>query len=205
MATLSEATIEAVAEYFPPWMTVNNPLDVWIGVSKDFHTRYPRILDLVLRDEGVDSVICIYPSFTMPKHALYDSARHIRQCAKDHPEKPVLCWSYGLDIAGFTKLIEADGTSMVFPSLGAACLALTKLLEYRAVGARRPIERPRLEVNRARAGAVLERRGREDGDISSPRRSRYLKPMALPCRPGAWPGRESRSPRFRRHSPTPPA
>ena len=157
LATLSEATIEAAAEYFPPWMTVNNPLDVWIGVSKDFHTRYPRILNLVLRDEGVDSVICIYPSFTMPKHALYDSARHIRQCAKDHPEKPVLCWSYGLDVAGFTKSIEADGTSMVFPSLGAACLALTKLLEYRAVRARRPIERPRLEVNRARAGAVLER------------------------------------------------
>jgi acetyltransferase len=131
LAHFSGSTISALKEMFPPWMEVSNPLDIWIAVSSgDFHTAYPKILESVLQDGNVDAVICIYISFTLPKHREYDSSIHIREMAKKYPEKPVLCWSYGLNVTGFTEEIERDGTTMVFPSLEAAARTLRKLNEY---------------------------------------------------------------------------
>ena len=130
LAELSESTIEGARAFYPSWMAVDNPLDVWMAVSKDFHERYPRILELLMQDDAVDSVICIYPSFSLPKYDAYDCSRHIRHLSRAYPDKPVLCWSYGLDVEGFSRSVEADGTSMVFPSLEDAANTLVKLARY---------------------------------------------------------------------------
>jgi len=130
LATLSEATQAELRGLFPSWIAVDNPLDVWIPIARDLHTAFPRILEATLRDEGVDAVICIYCSYTLPKYDAYDSSAHIRDLAARYPDKPVLCWSYGMDIAGFTRQVERDGTAMVFPSLDDAAGALAKLAAY---------------------------------------------------------------------------
>ena len=130
IAELSESTIEGVGAFYPSWMKIDNPLDIWMAVSKDFHERYPRILELLMQDEQVDSVICIYPSFSLPKYAAYDSSRHIRDLSRAYPEKPILCWSYGLDVEGFSRNVEEDASCMVFPSLIDAANTLVKLTQY---------------------------------------------------------------------------
>ena len=132
MASLSEGTTVALRDLFPDWIDVDNPLDVWIPIAKDLHGAFPRILEATLRDEGVDAVLCIYCSYTLPKYDALDCSSHIRDLAKRFPEKPILCWTYGMDIAGFTRHVEKDGTAMVFPSLDDATGALAKLVEYEA-------------------------------------------------------------------------
>jgi acyl-CoA synthetase (NDP forming) len=142
-------------------MEIDNPVDIWMPVARDFETAFPTILDRILADEGVDSVICIYCSYTLPKYDLYDSSGHIREIAGRHPDKPVLCWSYGLDIEGFTREIEKDGTAMVFPSLADAADTLAKLTEY---GARcgRPAVVPAPFEAKPEASAILDRAAADD-------------------------------------------
>jgi acetyltransferase len=130
LASLSEATKADLRDLFPPWIAVDNPLDVWIPIARDLHLAFPKILEATLRDDGVDAVICIYCSYTLPKYDAYDSSTHIRDLADRYPDKPVLCWTYGMDIAGFTRQVERDGTAMVFPSLDDAAGALAKLADY---------------------------------------------------------------------------
>ena len=131
LATLSDSTKAEMQDLFPPWLTVENPVDIWIPVARNFEEAFPRILELILRDEGVDSVICIYCSYTMPKYAAFDSSRYIGDLAARFPEKPIVCWSYGMDIAGFSKEVERHGNTMVFRSLEEATGALSKLSHYR--------------------------------------------------------------------------
>lgn len=142
LATLADDTIAQMRDLFPDWLEVANPLDIWIPVSRDFEAAYPRILELVLRDPGVDAVICIYCSYTMPKYAAFDSARHIGALAARFPDKPILCWSYGMDIAGFSKAVEKQGNAMVFRSLEEATTTISKLNAYRAFRERPADEAP---------------------------------------------------------------
>lgn len=130
LASLSEVTRSALQALLPSWLSVDNPVDVWIPISSDFDRAFPLILETLLQDPGVDAVICIYCSYTLPKYAGFDSSRHIGRLAAAHPDKPVLCWTYGLDIAGFTKSVEKDGTTMVFPSLESAASSMAKLCDY---------------------------------------------------------------------------
>ena len=131
LASLSDATKDELRDLFPPWITLENPVDIWIPVSRNFDAAFPRILDSMLRDEGVDAVLCIYCSYTLPKYAAYDSSRYIASIAARYSEKPVLCWSYGMDIAGFTRAVEQQGNTMVFRSLEEATGTLAKLVQYR--------------------------------------------------------------------------
>jgi acyl-CoA synthetase (NDP forming) len=131
LATLSAETKAGMQDLFPDWLTVENPVDIWIPVAKNFEAAFPRILELILRDQGVDSVICIYCSYTMPKYAAFDSARYIGTLAGRYPDKPIVCWSYGMDIAGFSKEVEKPGNTMVFRSLEEATGTLSKLNRYR--------------------------------------------------------------------------
>ena len=132
LAVLTDATKDALAELFPSWLDVDNPVDVWIPVARDFETAYPRILECLLEDEGVDAVICIYCSYTLPKYEQFDASRYVPELAGRFAHKPVLCWSYGMDIAGFSRRVERDGNTMVFRSLEEATGTLAKLHQYQS-------------------------------------------------------------------------
>jgi acetate---CoA ligase (ADP-forming) len=173
LASLSDATKEELRDLFPSWMTVENPVDIWIPVSRDFHTAFPRILEAMLRDEGVDALLCIYCSYTLPKYSAYDSSRYIGPIAGNYPQKPVLCWSYGMDIAGFSRAIEQQGNTMVFRSLEEAAGTLAKLLQYGEY--RRRAERQqataRVDADDAKVKSIL--------DAASKTRRTYLYIEAL--------------------------
>lgn len=132
LAQLSDETTQAVKSLVPDYIDVHNPLDIWLPVSSDFHGIYPDILERVLQDEGVDAVLCIYASVSLPKYEAYDSSIHIRNLASQYPDKPILCWSYGLDVSGFTREIEKEGSAMVFPTLDGVANTLNKMADYAA-------------------------------------------------------------------------
>lgn len=156
LATLSEDTRAALRGFFPDWLEIDNPVDIWIPVSRDLHGSYPKILELLLRDPAVDAVICIYCSYRLPKYDAFDCSGHIRALAASYPDKPILGWSYGLDISGFTRSVEADGNAMVFPSLDAAAKTLDKLAQVGERRAQAPqVTVPHFEVETTVASKAL--------------------------------------------------
>jgi acyl-CoA synthetase (NDP forming) len=157
LASLSDATKDELRDLYPPWMTLENPIDIWIPVSRNFDAAFSRILESILRDDGVDAVLCIYCSYTLPKYAAYDSSRHVASIAGRYPQKPVLCWSYGMDIAGFTRAIEQQGNTMVFRSLQEAAGTLAKLAQYREYRQRAARKQaiPRIDADDAEVERIL--------------------------------------------------
>ena len=156
LAKLSDDTIHEISELFPPWLTVDNPVDIWIPVARDFDASFPRILERVMQDPGVDAVICIYCSYTLPKYDALNSSRYIGEIASRNPEIPILCWTYGLDISGFTRKIEEQGTAMVFPSLESAGATIAKMADYQAfVSAPSSVKAARFEVDDASVSSLL--------------------------------------------------
>ena len=158
LARFSAATKAKIVDLFPDWISVDNPLDCWIPVSRDLQAAFPRMLEAILEDEGVDAVICIYCSYTLPKYEAYDCTAHIAEFAGKYPDKPIACWSYGIDIAGFTRAIEKGGTTMVFPSLEAASTTFAKLVQYRENRARLSASEtaPAETIDTAAVAAILE-------------------------------------------------
>lgn len=156
LAKLSEETIKDISDLFPPWLTVDNPVDIWIPVARDFDASFPRILERVLQDDGVDAVICIYCSYTQPKYDALNSSRYVGDIASRYPHKPILCWTYGLDITGFTREIEKQGTAMVFPSLESASTTIAKMADYEAFRhTANRLEPRRFDVDDERVGKLL--------------------------------------------------
>jgi acyl-CoA synthetase (NDP forming) len=82
---LADATRTALRAFLPAAASVGNPIDMLASASPD---DYRRTLELVLRDEGVDSVIAIFipPLVTDPTAV----AAAVAEAARAAPDKPVL-------------------------------------------------------------------------------------------------------------------
>jgi acetyltransferase len=154
LAHLSQATVAAIRDLFPDWMGVHNPVDIWIPVAKDLHHAFPRIMNAVLADEGVDAVLCIYCSYNLPKYAQFDASGHIRDLSAANRGKPIACWSYGQDIEGFTRTIEQKRSAVVFPTLDGAARSLALVA--------RQTERRMAPLDEDLPAAVKADRGRVD-------------------------------------------
>jgi len=129
LADLSDETKATVKRLFPEWMEVHNPLDIWMPVAKDLGDAFPLVMNALLEDEGVDAVMCIYCSYTLPKYDRFDASGYIRDLSAAKREKPVVCWSYGQDIEGFTHTIEAKRSAIVYPRLDDAARSLAVLAQ----------------------------------------------------------------------------
>ncbi|MEX0922449.1 MAG: acetate--CoA ligase family protein [Rhodovibrionaceae bacterium] len=130
LAELSAETLDSMRHFFPAWLEIENPLDIWIPIAKDMESSFPAILEGVLNDDAVDAVLCIYCSYNLPKYQNFDVSQHVSRLAASYPDKPIACWSYGQDIEGITKTVEASGKAMVFPSLDGAAQALAHLADH---------------------------------------------------------------------------
>lgn len=129
LAELSDKTKATVKRLFPDWMGVQNPLDIWMPVAKDLNDAFPLVMNALLEDEGVDAVMCIYCSYTLPKYERFDASGYIRDLSANDRSKPVVCWSYGQDIEGFTRTIEEKRSAIVYPRLDDAARSLAALAQ----------------------------------------------------------------------------
>lgn len=91
VADLAEETKETLKTYFPPWMPVSNPVDLWPAIEVHGRTRmYSAAVKAVLPDPGVDAILI--------HAAAWDSgAMDLKDIAKDSHAagKPVFIWLIG--------------------------------------------------------------------------------------------------------------
>jgi acetyl coenzyme A synthetase (ADP forming)-like protein len=84
MAPLEERTKRTLKEHLPPAAAINNPVDM---LAEGNSQMYETVLDAVLHDKNVDSVIVIFVHPLMTDAAAVNIAIH-RACSRH--EKPVL-------------------------------------------------------------------------------------------------------------------
>ena len=84
MAALEERTKRTLKEHLPPAASINNPVDI---LAEGNAHMYETVLDAVLHDKNVDSVIAIFVHPLMTDAAAVNLAIH-RTCARH--EKPVM-------------------------------------------------------------------------------------------------------------------
>lgn len=128
MAELSPATQSALRALLPPSAAVGNPVDLLATVHPE---AYGAALQLVLADEGVDSVIAIYTPISAGSEAPYASV--IAAAAAGALDIPVLAVFPGLGLAPVELLDPAGGLVLPFFEFAEpAVRALGKVTAYAA-------------------------------------------------------------------------
>lgn len=107
LARLAPQTIETIRTVFPPWMEPSNPIDLWPAAERNGIDKvYSTVIDAVIHDDGVDSIVLHVFSGRMDIGALKTLSN-----LKNTLAKPVVVWPVG---AGeqhqtFKKDVEALG------------------------------------------------------------------------------------------------
>jgi acetyltransferase len=128
VSELSGKTIQKIKELSPPWMPIQNPLDIWPALMKHgLDYVYGLALDEVLRDNQVDGVICIAICPNLPADSHLDATDVIREKAAAFGNKPVVAWLYGPNQKAVSKKLEADGHVLSLPTLPRAARTLAAL------------------------------------------------------------------------------
>ncbi len=124
MAELSEETIEKLDGVLPPFWSHGNPVDVLGDAPPD---RFAQALEIVLKDEGVDSVVVILTPQAMTDPT---ATAHAVSQAASRAFKPVLAvWMGGVMVAeGLQLLSEAGIPSYTTPEK--AVRAFMHLVSY---------------------------------------------------------------------------
>ena len=91
VAELSKSTKDILKAYFPPWMPVSNPVDLWPAMEVHGRSKmYSASVKAVLRDPGVDAIL-------MHAAAWDKSAMDLKEIAEASKGagKPVFIWYIG--------------------------------------------------------------------------------------------------------------
>ncbi|MBW2650073.1 MAG: CoA-binding protein [Deltaproteobacteria bacterium] len=92
LASLSGETLKSIKEVFPAWMDPSNPVDIWPAVEKNgVETVYTKVVDAVMHDRGVDSLIVHAFSGICDSSVFRPLAR-----LKEELGKPVIAWLVGV-------------------------------------------------------------------------------------------------------------
>ncbi|MFH1091036.1 MAG: CoA-binding protein, partial [Pseudomonadota bacterium] len=128
LAELAPQTIRTIKDLSPPWMPLQNPLDIWPALMKHGLKHVYRLaLEAMLQDDNVDGIICIAIAPEYPEQAYLDATGVIQETVARFPAKPVVAWLYGPNQALLSKQIEEDGRIVALPSLTRAARALSTL------------------------------------------------------------------------------
>jgi acetyltransferase len=104
LSWLSTETIEALRAILPPHASVINPVDVLGDATAE---RYLKVLQVVLKDHGVDAVIVILSPQAVTEPL--KTAEAIIQAHRENPEKPVLAvFMGGEGVAEAVKLLKEN-------------------------------------------------------------------------------------------------
>jgi len=112
---LGDATAAALKGFLPPEASIANPVDMIASASAE---QYERALDLLLRDDAVDSVLVIFIPPLVTR--LEDVAAAVRRVAGKNAAKPVL--GVFMSARGVARLVEPV-PCFRFPEAAATALA----------------------------------------------------------------------------------
>jgi len=122
VADLAEKTKEALKAYFPPWMPVSNPVDLWPAMEVHGRSKmYSASVKAVLPDPGVDAILI--------HAAAWDASAMDLKGIADESEaagKPVFIWFIGKrdTISGYqAEALELRIPAFVELSRAIECMA----------------------------------------------------------------------------------
>ncbi|OPY12749.1 MAG: CoA binding domain protein [Syntrophus sp. PtaB.Bin138] len=131
VAELSEETRNTIAELSPGWFRVHNPIDVWPAAMKyGYPEVYRRTLAAMMNDPGVDAVVCVTGSFLEKEKDFLDVTGILHAAAAEHPEKPIVAWTYGGRWLEYIAELEKEKNVVAFSSLDRAAASLAALYRY---------------------------------------------------------------------------
>ena len=126
MARLSPETLAEIRKYFPPWVPIDNPVDLWTGFQISgypYEELVQGILNAIAGDKNVDGIVFI--SGVLTSHSFWNPKNAILQTIDSH-HKPIVCWMYGPERK--KVLSEFDrGRIPAFSSCERAVKAISKL------------------------------------------------------------------------------
>jgi acetyltransferase len=131
MASLSASTRTSLEEFFPKWMPVTNPVDLWPAMERQIGAdvdAFSRSLEALLGDPEVDAVFLhVFISNPRSMVNMSELADQIRTAGK-----PVIAWIIGrrTDVYAFQKEALAHGIP-VFTEISRAAECLGAALRER--------------------------------------------------------------------------
>ncbi len=124
LARLSPETVGRLQEFWPPWGTPGNPLDMMSpGIVHGYKNMYSASLQAMLEDPGVDMVLCIAgtPTLKTVKGAIEATGRW---------DKPVVSWAMGRWDEAFLAQVKALDYRAVFHTPERALRALAVVRDF---------------------------------------------------------------------------
>lgn len=128
LAELSPRTIRSIKTLSPRWMSIQNPLDIWPALMKHgLANVYSIALSKVLKDPGVDGVICTAVAPGLPEQAYLDVTKVINEKADSLSKKPIVVWLYGGKFHSVMEKLEKGKKVACYPTLPRAARVLATL------------------------------------------------------------------------------
>jgi len=130
IAQLSSVTKSRLANLFPSWMSVTNPVDIWppMMLSQPVLNPLRQALGTLLADPQINAVLFIggalFPKFT------HDVCQLLLEMAEAQPDKPLVCCIYGPYAHEASACLQSTGRIAVFPTPERAARALARLVQY---------------------------------------------------------------------------
>jgi len=127
LAQLSQKTLQSIKEVFPPWMEPSNPVDIWPAVIESGMEKvYTKVIDAVMHDENVDSLIVHLFSERIDSSKLRPLSE-----MKDKLAKPAIVWAAGTwkSYHKFKKDLEEMGIP-VFEEMGRGVSFLSAVKQH---------------------------------------------------------------------------
>ena len=133
MAPLGPSARTRLMEMAPAWLSVNNPVDIWISMTSqrgfgEMVSVLEEAFRLLLSEPQVHGLLFIGVTFEpeMPQ----EMARVLTNVADEFPDKPVTSFLYGQYVQGGDDAMSMSGKAANFPSVERAIRALSHLAWY---------------------------------------------------------------------------
>ena len=132
---LSPATVAKIRQLAPPWLSINNPVDLWASIGlifanpQSFKDRVQTILEALLAEEHADAVMAVAPDFVEMFGEAGDISSLFFDIAETLDHRPLIFAISGTPGA-FVAKIEQSNRMVVFPSPERGVRALSKLWSY---------------------------------------------------------------------------
>jgi len=131
LAQLSPSTLAKITALSPPWMGINNPVDIWPASMISSHPLDHVVrtsLEALLGDEQVDAVL--YMTTELEEEPALDVADTIFDVASKYPLKPIVSWRYSPNISQASARLEQSGRVLAYPSCERAVRSLATIASY---------------------------------------------------------------------------
>jgi len=149
LAKLSPETIEKLKPWFPPWLSVKNPIDIWVpGLLHGYQKLYKLVLESFLADPNVDGIFCVIWSPKLEGLEAFNPVEIIRKASGEFKSKPILCWVFGPYKEIRITELEKDAKMVSYPTPERAMRAFANLWKYSQIVQRKSGKVKKFKVKR---------------------------------------------------------